>query len=381
MAVEQALQDRRFERSTTEVKTGGIDAAVLQYAESTTPDLIVVESSGTGEDLVEKIDSLADVCDPGTQVMLLGNITDVAVYRALMQQGVSDCLIPPYDSKQIFEVIETICAEPTERPLGRVISFMGSKGGVGSSTMAHNVAWCLAEEFSDDVAVVDLDIAFGTLALAFNVEPQQGIADALVQPDRVDEMLLERFMAKHGDHINLLIAPGSLDTESSIDIEAFDVLLNLIRRTAPFVVIDIPHVWAPWTRHLLMGSDEIVVTSTLDLAALRDTKILYDNLAPQRQNDAPMRIVVNHVGAYRKTELSVKDYESAIGIDPALAVVHDPVLFGTASNNGQMVPEVNKRSKISEGLRTLALMVSNREAPKKDSGGGGFSLFSKKRKE
>jgi len=381
LAVEQALQDRRFERSTTEVKTGGIDAAVLQYAESSTPDLIVVESSGTGEDLVEKIDSLADVCDPGTQVMLLGNITDVAVYRALMQQGVSDCLIPPYDSKQIFEVIETICAEPTERPLGRVISFMGSKGGVGSSTMAHNVAWCLAEEFSDDVAVVDLDIAFGTLALAFNVEPQQGIADALVQPDRVDEMLLERFMAKHGDHINLLIAPGSLDTESSIDIESFDVLLNLIRRTAPFVVIDIPHVWAPWTRHLLMGSDEIVVTSTLDLAALRDTKILYDNLAPQRQNDAPMRIVVNHVGAYRKTELSVKDYESAIGIDPALAVVHDPVLFGTASNNGQMVPEVNKRSKISEGLRTLALMVSNREAPKKDSGGGGFSLFSKKRKE
>jgi len=381
LAVEQALQDRRFERSTTEVKTGGIDAAVLQYAESSTPDLIVVESSGTGEDLVEKIDSLADVCDPGTQVMLLGNITDVAVYRALMQQGVSDCLIPPYDSKQIFEVIETICAEPTERPLGRVISFMGSKGGVGSSTMAHNVAWCLAEEFSDDVAVVDLDIAFGTLALAFNVEPQQGIADALVQPDRVDEMLLERFMAKHGDHINLLIAPGSLDTESSIDIESFDVLLNLIRRTAPFVVIDIPHVWAPWTRHLLMGSDEIVVTSTLDLAALRDTKILYDHLAPQRQNDAPMRIVVNHVGAYRKTQLSVKDYESAIGIDPALAVVHDPVLFGTASNNGQMVPEVNKRSKISEGLRTLALMVSNREAPKKDSGGGGFSLFSKKRKE
>ena len=373
--------DRRLERSTTEVKTGGIDAAVLQYNDSSTPDLIVVESSGTGEDLVEKIDSLADVCDPGTQVMLLGNITDVAVYRALMQQGVSDCLIPPYDSKQIFSVIEAICAEPSERPLGRVISFMGSKGGVGSSTMAHNVAWCLAEQFSDDVAVLDLDIAFGTLALAFNVDPQQGVADALVQPDRVDEMLLERFMAKQGDHINLLIAPGSLDSEPSIDIESFDVLLNLIRRTAPFVVIDLPHTWAPWTRHILMGSDEIVVTSTLDLAALRDTKSLYDNLAPQRQNDEPMRIVVNHVGAYRKTELSVKDYESAVGVDPTLAVVHDPVLFGTASNNGQMVPEVNKRSKVSEGLRALALTVSNREAPKKSSGGGGFSLFSKKGKE
>ena len=373
--------DRRLERSTTEVKTGGIDAAVLQYNESTTPDLIVVESSGAGEDLVEKIDSLADVCDPGTQVMLLGNITDVAVYRALMQQGVSDCLIPPYDSKQIFGVIETICAEPTERPLGRVISFMGSKGGVGSSTMAHNVAWCLAEQFSDDVAVLDLDIAFGTLALAFNVDPQQGLVDALVQPDRVDEMLLERFMAKHGEHINLLISPGSLDAEPSIDVESFDVLLNLVRRTATFVVIDVPHIWAPWTRHVLMGSDEIVVTSPLDLAALRDTKSLYDNLAPQRQNDAPMRIVVNHVGAYRKTELSVKDYESAIGVDPVLAVAHDPVLFGTASNNGQMIPEVNKRSKISEGIRGLALTVSNREAPKKDSGGGRFSLFSKKSKE
>ena len=353
----------------------------MLYSEGSTPDLIVVESSGAGEDLVEKIDSLADVFDPGTQVMLLGNITDVAVYRALMQQGVSDCLIPPYDSKQIFTVIEAICAEPTERPLGRVISFMGSKGGVGSSTLSHNVAWCLAEAFSDNVAVIDLDIAFGTLALAFNIDPQQGIADALIQPERVDEMLLERFMAKHGEYINLLIAPGSLDAEPSIDIESFDVLLNLVRRTAPFVVLDVPHLWSPWTRHLLMSSDEIVVTSTLDLAALRDTKSLYDNLAPQRQNDAPMRIVVNHVGAFRKTELSVKDYESAVGVDPTIAIAHDPILFGTASNNGQMVAEVNKRSKISEGIRTLALTVSNREAPKKDSTSGRFSLFSMKGKE
>ena len=131
---------------------------------------------------------------------------------------------------------------------------------------------------------------------------------------------------------------------------------------------------------MLMGADEIVLTSTLDLAALRDTKSLYDNLAPQRQNDAPMRIVVNHVGAFRKTELSVKDYDSAVGIEPALALAHDPVLFGTASNNGQMVPEVNQRSKISEGIRKLAITVSGREAPKKESRGG-FSLFSMKGKE
>ncbi len=299
---------------------------------------------------------------------MLGNVNDVQVYRSLIRQGVSDYLVPPVDPKQVLESIAGICAEPGEMPPGRVIAFIGAKGGTGSSTVAHNTAWSLAKLFSEDVSVLDLDLAFGTVGLAFNLEAQQGIEDALAHPERLDEVLLERFTAKHDDHLYLLTARGSLESDAEIDPEAFDVLLNLVRRTVSFVVLDLPHQWSSWTRHVLMSADEIVLTATPDLACLRDSKTLIEALTPHRVNDEPIRLVLNNFGAYRKTQLSVKDFENAIEREPTLVVPYDAALFGTAANNGQMIGDVNKRSKIAEGFRTLARTISGRETPEHKKG-------------
>ncbi len=310
---------------------------------------------------------------------MLGNVNDVQVYRSLVRQGVSDYLVPPVDARQVLDTITSICADPNDLPPGRVIAFIGAKGGTGSSTMAHNTAWSLAKIFDEDVSVLDLDLAFGTVGLAFNLEAQQGIEDALAHPERLDEVLLERFMAKQDEHLYLLTSRGSLETDAEIDPEALDVLLNLVRRTVPFVVLDLPHQWTRWTRHALDLADEIVLTATPDLACLRDSKTLLETLRPHRVNDEPVRVVINNFGAYRKTQLSVKDFEGALEAEPTLVVPYEPSLFGTASNNGQMIGDVNKRSKIADGFRTLAQTVSGRDtgnkAKKKKSA---FSLFKKK---
>ncbi len=318
---------------------------------------------------------MSEVCDTSTQLLILGAVNDVGVYRSLMQTGVSEYLVSPYSSKQIIEAVSAICIDPAEPQLGRVISFMAAKGGAGSSTIAHNTAWHLTRSFDNDVAVLDLDLAFGTLGLAFNLDSPQSIDEALAHPERLDDVLLERFMVKRDDHLMLLTSPGSLDTDGEIGVESFDVLLNLVRRAAPFVVLDVPYRWSSWTRHVLSQSDEIVITSTLDLACLRDAKSLFDSLSASRVNDAPIRLVVNHLGAYRKSQLSVKDFESALGVAPVLVVPHEPVLFGTAANNGQMIGDVNKRSKVVAGLGALARLVAGREPSNKKSGKGTFSLF------
>lgn len=314
---------------------------------------------------MRKVDALAEVCDPGTQVVVLGNVNDIQVYRALVQQGVNDYLVPPLNAKQIFDAIANICIDPSEPALGRVIAFMGTEGGTGSSTVAHNTAWALAKQYDEDVAVLDLDLAFGTLGLAFNLESQQGIQDALSHPERLDEVLLERFMAKHDDHLFLLTSPGSFDADADVEVDSLDVLLNLVRRTAPFVTLDVPHGWSRWTRHALTVADEVVLTATLDLASLRDTKGMYEALSAQRVNDGPVRVVLNHLGAYRKTQLSTKDFEGAVGTTPSLVVPHEPNLFGTAANNGQMIGDVNGRSKIVSGFESLAAVISGREPSKK----------------
>ncbi len=380
--VDQALGDRRLAKSTVEVKSGGLDSAIAYFGSRPTPALIVIEATETGDKLVEQINVLAEVCDSGAQVLVLGSVNDVATYRTLIQKGVSDYLAPPFTSRQIIDSVAAICIDPAEMSLGRVISFMSAKGGAGSSTIAHNTAWHLARLFGDDVAVIDLDLAFGTLGLAFNTESVQSISEVLAHPERLDEVLLERFMVKRDDHLMLLTAPGSLDTDGEVNVESFDVLLDLVRRAAPFVVLDIPYRWSRWTSHVLSRSDEIVMTSTLDLACLRDSKTIFNKLTETRVNDAPIRLVLNHLGAYRKSQLSVKDFESTLGVVPALVVQHEPVLFGTAANNGQMIGDVNKRNRVNDGLRKLAEIVSGRETDKtKKKGKGALSFFNNKKRE
>lgn len=383
--VDQAFADRRLEKAITDSHLGGAVGAVAHFAENNTPNLIIIESALSGDELLESIGGLADVCDEGTEVLVLGAVNDVATYRSLTQEGVSDYLVSPFTPIQIYQAIESVAIDSSEPPRGRVIAFIGAKGGTGSSTVAHNIAWSLAHIYDDDVVVLDLDLAFGTLGMAFNMESEQGIVDALAQPDRLDEVLLKRYMSMPEDHLMLLSARGALDSDANIDVESFDTLLDLVRKTAPFIVLDLPNLWTTWTQHVLKSSEEIVVTSMLDLACLRDSKNLVDTLTAGRPNDAPIRLVVNHQGAFRKSELSTKDFEHAVGSSPDLIIAHDPALFGTATNNGQMIGVENARHKVTEGFNALAQTISGIEPPRSKKGepekaSGALSFLTKLRK-
>lgn len=210
----KALGGRKLSKSKIDISLGGIDAAREHYAASKTPNVIILESTSKSDDLMGKIDSIAEVCDKGTQVVIIGAENDISVYRALSRRGVSKYLVPPLDSKELYDTITEICVDPSEPQLGRTIAFMGANGGGGSSSVAHNTAWSMVEFFKEDVALLDLDIPFGTAGLAFNIESQQGINNALAQPDRLDEVLLDRFMPRHNDHLMVLISPASLAVDS-----------------------------------------------------------------------------------------------------------------------------------------------------------------------
>lgn len=359
------------------MQEGGLEAAISFYAENTTPQIIVLESREKGEPLLGQIDALAEHCEPGTNVIIVGEDNDIALYRALIRRGVTEYLPSPITPGQILEAIGTIMFDPEAPPMGRIIAFTGARGGAGSSTIAHNVAWALGQLYQEDVTLVDLDIAFGTAGLAFNLEAKEGIHTALADPGRLDDQLLEGFLAPYDEYVKLLVSPASLDMEETISVESLETLLELVRRNAPFVVLDVPHRWTAWTRQALVDADESVITATLDLASMRDCKSLVERLNAQRGEEASVRIVLNRAGAFKKTELAAKDFEQGIDAKPALVVPHDPALFGTAANNGQMVGEVNKRSKVVEGFRTLASTVSGRASatPKKT---GKLSLFKAK---
>ncbi len=304
--------------------------------------MLVVEATLQNSELLDRIDRLAEVCDPSTRVVVIGDSNDITLYRTLIRRGVSDYLALPLERQDLAQAIADLGSHG-EAKRARVISFIGAKGGVGSSTVAHNIAWSLAQLFDEDVAILDLDIPFGTVGLAFNTVAPQGIDGALADGERLDEVLLERYMPKFDDHLSLLTSPSSLEVDGDIDPAAFEVVLDMVCAKTSFVVLDLPHLWTEWTRRILFSSDQVVITATPDLASLQHAKNLIDTLRAERGDDNSIHIVLNRAGMARKIELGAKDFREATGGDPAVTLPHDAIAFGAAANNGQMLGQASKK--------------------------------------
>jgi pilus assembly protein CpaE len=360
--VDYAANDRRLSRATIEVMAGGLVDALDRYSNQPTPALIIVEAVEHADALLHGLDRLAEVCDAGTKVVLIGTHNDISLYRALMRRGVSEYLVPPLQPLQLIRAVTGLYADPTTPFVGRTLAFVGAKGGCGSSTLAHNVAYQISEGAQANTVIVDYDLAFGTAGLDFNQDPLQGVADALSKPDRLDPTLLDRMTARCSERLSLFAAPASLDDDYDISMDAYEEVTSKIRSTAPYVVLDLPHLWSGWMRRLMVTVDDVVVTATPDLASLRNAKNLIDLVRKARPNDHPPQLILNQVGAPGRPEIPVKEFAKALQIEPALVLPFDPKLFCKAANNGQMIFEVNAKAKSSEGLALFAQQLSRREA-------------------
>jgi len=352
--------DRRMSRAHLKVQMGGLPAAVEFYGSAPTPNLVIVESKGRPQEILSHLDGLAEVCDPGTKVLVIGHINDVVLYRELIKRGVSEYVVAPIGMFDMLHAIGELYHSPDAAPVGRSIAFIGAKGGCGSSTFAHNVAWSIARTYANDVVVADLDLAWGTAGLDFNQDPTQGVLDALNAPERVDEVFLERLLAKCSDHLSLLAAPSMLDRAYDFEEQAFDALIEAGRSVVPVVVLDLPHQWTSWVRRQLREADEVVIVAEPDLANLRNAKNLIDVMKAGRPNDAPPRLVFNRVGLPKRPEIKPEEFARALDLPIAAAVPFDAAIFGNAANKGQMIGEVDAKHATTEIFRSLAALVTGR---------------------
>jgi|SRR5579862_7570161 pilus assembly protein CpaE len=368
-AVQAAGEDRRLVKAHVKIQMGGVTAAVEAYRSSPTPNVIILESNNRPDDILAGLDQLAEVCDAGTRVIVFGRINDVTLYRELTRRGVSDYLIAPVGTIDVVRAICGLYSQPDSKPVGRIIAVVGAKGGVGASTVAHNIAWAIARDLALDSVVADLDLAFGTAGLDYNQDPPQGIADAVFSPDRVDTAFVDRLLSKCTEHLSLLAAPATLDRVYDFGADAFDSVLDSLRTTIPCVVLDVPHQWAGWTRRLLVAADDILIVAGPDLANLRNAKNLVDLLRAARPNDHRPFYCLNQVGVPKRPEITPADFAKALEDQPLAVIPFDPQMFGTAANNGQMIAEVSTSHKTAEMFRELAQVLTGRAEVKRSRGG------------
>ena len=346
--------------AAAEVFQGGLSEARDVLAHIPTPRLLVVDLGGCADPLAE-IGVLSEVCDPGTRVVALGNLNDVDLFRELTARGVEDYVLKPISAETSDTIVSRCMEEPAgtdgDGGPGKLIAVIGARGGVGASTVAVNIAWMMAHEQGLRTALVDLDLYFGSIALALDVEPGRGFREALENPSRIDSLFIERAMVRQSDTLFVLGAEEALDTGFSFDPAALDLLIEKLRHGFDRVVVDLPRFAARSQANILSARAAAVVVSDPTLAGMRDTlrlAALLRHAAP----DAEVLAVMNKVGAGKLGELDKDDFEAGGEVRIEHRIPADAKAMVACAGAGVTLAEAAPRSRAAVALRALGGQLS-----------------------
>ena len=372
------------------INKGGLRNAVQSLSVSASPNILFVDLSESGDPLND-INALAEVCEPGTVVIAAGQVNDVRLYRDLLSSGIQDYLLKPLSADQLrdaFTHAQTVFNAPRVAEAGHekphlMTMVIGSRGGVGASTLATSLAWLFGERFDRTTALLDLDVHFGTGALALDLEPGRGLTDAIENPSRIDGLFIERAMIKANEKLSILSAEAPLSQSTLSDGSAFYQLQEEFRGAFESTVIDLPRNMMVQYPHLLNDVNAAVVVTELTLAAARDVIRIIAWL----KSNAPqcnVTLVANRVPVSGAPEVSRKDFETSVERKIDFVIPLDQKLAANAAKLGKPLAEAGKGSKVTQtmleiGARLVAT-VEGEEAEQTVKGkkaAGGSSLLGK----
>lgn len=364
---ERVLQESAGLLGRSVIMRGGIAKAVGYLSEQRSPHLLLVDISGL-ELPLSRVQSLADVCEPGTNVIAIGDHNDVDLYRDLVDSGVSDYLVKPLSRDLLARALapKTTTDESGKAglKLGKMVSFIGARGGVGTTTLAGNLAWHLANRQSRRVALVDLDLQNGDCPLLFNVNTTPGFRDALANPLRLDHLLLDRIMTPVGERLFVLGSEEPLRDDVQITASAIDALFSVLRSQFHYILVDVPRLPGPAYRRALELADRRVIIVDQTMRAMRDAVRLMKLLSNEEGSGAEPAMghrnvfVLNRVGEAGRDALSLKDIHNVLQVQPASQVPFLPNLVTPAANQG--VVAASKPGKFGDAVAALASEFSGR---------------------
>ncbi|HVF83478.1 MAG TPA: pilus assembly protein CpaE [Sphingomicrobium sp.] len=347
--------------SPEKVNKGGLRNAVQSLSVSASPNILFVDLAESADPLND-INALAEVCEPGTIVIACGQVNDVRLYRDLVASGIHDYLLKPFSVDQIrdtFAHAQSILSGPrSEAQVDRphvMATVIGVRGGVGASTIATSLAWLLGDKAHRSTALLDLDIHFGTGALALDLEPGRGLTDAIENPSRIDGLFIERAMVRANERLSVLSAEAPITTPLMTDGAAFFQLQEEMRNAFESTVLDLPRHMLIQFPHLVHDAHVAVVTSELTLAATRDTIRI---LAWLKANAPQTKVIVvaNRVPSGGALEISRKDFEQSIERSVDIMISEDGKLSAQAAKLGKPVAELAS-GKAGAPYLTLCNMV------------------------
>jgi pilus assembly protein CpaE len=342
------------------IARGGIAKAIQTLAAERSPNILIVDI--TGIDLpISQVHALAEVCEPGVTVIAIGNRNEIGLYRDLLRAGVTEYIVKPLNAQLLSRALSARAgpgaAGTIHQKLGSMVAVIGARGGVGTTTLAVNLAWHLAHRQTRRVALVDLDLQNGDCALALNIKPTPGLREALVNPARIDSTLLERVMTPVGDRLFVLSSEEPLRDNIQFTAEAVETLVSALREQFHYLILDAPRIPAPPYQRALDLADFRIVVGDQTLRSVRDMTRLRSALGEGDSNHRTL-FVVNRHGEGGRRAVTLKEMRNVLDLRPSGVIPFQPSLFMSAASNARLA--ATKRGKFADAIAALVLELAGR---------------------
>lgn len=346
-----------------QIKDGGIQTAITAMSQQEAPDILVVDFA-EAEAPESALRTLRTLCTPSTKIVGVGAINDVHLFHNLIDAGASDYLVKPFTPEEFTSVIEHVmtgsAGDNDSKNNARTVLVTGVRGGVGASSLVTGIAWHLAERTGINVAVIDLDLIFGTVALEFDLEPSHGLREILENPERVDSLFIDSAVVKATEHLSILAAEELLEDPPEIKAGAMDLLIAELSKQSDCIFVDVPCSLLVSHPEIMAHADHLAIVSEMKLAAIRDIMRLA-TFVRDSGRDLSMSVIANKVSTKDKPEVTKKEFSRGIGMPVDFVLPWDPKALMEAAKSGRAVTDSVPKSPLSRALVTVASTLSCHE--------------------
>lgn len=357
--------DWRFARVGINIERAGIEAAIAAYGQTASPELIIIETNDIGDSFIQQLGGLAGVCAEGTDAVIVGPKNDVHLYRNLVEMGVKDYLVRPVSEEDMVKVIARTLIAKRGFSGSRLVTVMGSKGGVGATAMAQILAWNIAEALKQKTMLMDAAGSAGSVGIAYGLEPTTTLAEAVRLGSAGSEDDMKRIYQTISENLSALVCGGEPLLTDSPDPDSIEALVNRIMQKFPVVVVDLSGASQAVQKRLLARASEIVVVATPMLSSLRNTRTLLGELKAIKAHLKEVDLILNMRGMAASEEVPAADIKAALDMEPSAIIPYAPKIFAASEATGKAVGQ----NRAAEGIMDVLMPVAEKAAAIKYKGG------------
>ena len=351
---ERLAADWRFARVGVQVTKEGIEGAIARYGQTASPELIIIETNDISDAFIQQLGNLAGVCAAGTDAVIVGPKNDVHLYRSLVEMGIKDYLVRPVSEEDMIKVIARTLVEKRGLSGTRLISVIGSKGGVGTTAIAQILAWDVAEILKQKTMLMDMAGSAGSIGISYGLEPTAPLTEALRLGGAGSEDDVKRIIQSATEQLSILVCGGEPILMDNIDPDSVEVLVNRLMQKYPAIVIDLSHASPSVQKMLLLRSAEIVLVTTSMLSALRNARTLLGEIKALKSHLKEVDLVLNMRGMAPSEEVPVEDIKTLLGLEPSATIPYLPKIFSASEATGKSVGHSNNAQNVLDALIAIA---------------------------